>query len=1042
MRKVLQILVSFWVALLLSQASIGQSRAISGVVIDEVDNSPMRDVTVTVKGSNTATKTNEAGYYSISAATGQTLVFTFVDYGRVEKTVGTDSKVNVRMTQSSHQLDNVVVTAYGAKKNKRELAYMAQDVKGAEIAQTQRDNWINALAGRVAGANITPTSGTPGASSMIILRGGTSLSQSNQPLFVVDGVPYDNQTLNQESLASGGAVSFGNRNTDYTNRAADLNSEDIESVTILKGPEASALYGSDGANGAIVITTKKGKAGRATLSYDNNFRFERVYKFPEIQTVYRRGAAGIANDNAVVSPYGSGNVYSYFGPKYAAGTQLYDNIHAFFGTGFTQKHNLSVDGGSDVATYRLSVNYRDQKGVVPNTGFTSITTRLTGTAKISSKVNITTSLAYNNSNNDKSSKGAGGYLLNLLNFPSDIDVTQYQNPDGTRKLYRSTSASLTAEFDNPFWDVYKNLMNDKTDRITTNLNIKATPYKWLTLSNTTNMDYYTTNGSFVMHPQSRYGFTSNGFISIYQQSTRNFANVSMATITKKIKKFNNTLSVGFNFEDNSSKIEAQKGERFFERDFISINNTEPTTRDAKTTISKDRKARFFGNYAINYNNIYYLSFAGSIEANSKLMSRTVNKSPYYSFGSVSGSIVFSDLKLFDKVNNFDMGKIRLSYGTTGKAPTRPYIIDNAFVSQITTGGGYAYGVTGNNFDLRPEFTKTFEYGIELKFFKNRLGLDITRYELSTIDQIIVPRYSYGSGYVLKWLNGGEVRNKGIEAVFTATPIRKKKFSWDISANFDRNKGKVVTMANLPAYYDSDTWVFGNLRAQAYVGASIGNLGGYSNLRNTNGDIIISSTSGLPLSSGDFVSAGDRQPDFKVGINNNFTYKNFNLSFNLDIRKGGDVFNANELYLYLTGLSQRTLDRETPVTIKGVLNDGMQNTSTPTWSTITVYPYYRSDYYSTTAVTEADFIEEVNWMRLRDATLSYKLPTSLVQRQKVFKSATVFVTGTDLFMITNYTGADPSVNSNTASGSGYGGAGIDYGALATPKGISFGCRIQF
>lgn len=1041
MRKVLQILVSLWIVLLCSQVSLAQSKAVSGVVVDDADNSPMRDVTVTVKGTSVATKTNEAGYYTINAAPGQVLTFTFVDYGRIERTVGSDSKINVRMVQSSHDLENVVVTAYGAKKNKRELAYMAQDVKGAEIAQTQRDNWINALAGRVAGANITPTSGTPGASSMIILRGGTSLSQSNQPLFVVDGVPYDNQTINQESLASG-SVGFANRNTDYTNRGADLNSEDIESVTILKGPEASALYGSDGANGAIVITTKKGKSGRATLAYDNSFRFEKVYKFPEIQTVYRRGTAGIANDNAVVNPYSSGNVYSYFGPKYAAGTQLYDNIHAFFRTGFTQKHNVSVDGGSEVATYRLSLNYKDQTGIVPNTSFTSLSARLTGTAKVSPKVNLVTTLAYTNSLNNKSSKGAGGYLLNLLNFPSDIDVRNYQNLDGSRLLYRSTSTSLTAEFDNPFWDVYKNLMSDKTDRITTNLRINANPFKWLSLSNTTNMDFYNTNGSFVMHPQSRYGFTSNGFISIYEQTTRNLSNVSTGTITKKIGAISNSLTLGFSFDDNKTRIEGQKGERFFERDFISINNTEPTTRDAKTTITNDRKARFFGNYAVNYKNIYYLSFAGSYEANSKLMSRTIYKDPYYGFGSVSASIVFSDLKIFDKVNNFDLGKLRISYGTTGKAPSKPYIIDNAFVSQITTGGGYAYGVTGNNFDLKPEFTKNLEYGAELKFFKNRLGLDITRYELSTVDQIIVPRYSYGSGYVLKWLNGGEVRNKGIEAVLTATPIKKKNFSWDFIANFDRNRGKVISMANLPAYYDSDTWVFGNLRSQAFVGASIGNLGGYSILRNTAGDVIISSTSGLPLSNNDFISSGDRQPDFKIGFTNNFTYKNISLSFNLDFRRGGDVFNANELFLYLTGLSKRTLDREIPVTIKGVLNDGMQNTTTPTWSSITVYPYYRSDYYSTTAVTESDFIEKVNWMRLRDATISYKLPKSIVQKQKVFKSATIFVTGTDLFMITNYTGADPSVNANTAAGAGYGGAGIDYGSLATPKGINFGCKIQF
>jgi ferric enterobactin receptor len=345
------------------------------------------------------------GFYSIAAQKGQVLVFTFVDYARQEITVGDDTKINLRLVLAQKQLGEVVVTAYGVKKSKRELGYTAQEVKGEDIAQTQRDNWINALAGRVAGANITPTAGAPGSSTSIVLRGAISIGNSNSPLFVVDGVPYDNQTMNQENLASGSVGNaLGNRNSDYGNRAMDLNSEDIESVTILKGPEATALYGSDGASGAIVIVTKKGKIGKASMRYSNSFRMEKLYLFPEIQTTYGRGTAGIRDVNATVNPFAGGAQYSYFGPKYAAGTPLYDNVHNFFQTGFSQRHAVDVDGGGDITTYRLSGSYFDQKGIIPQTGYERLTMGLNGTVKVSKKFNITSGITYSSATTDKSSK--------------------------------------------------------------------------------------------------------------------------------------------------------------------------------------------------------------------------------------------------------------------------------------------------------------------------------------------------------------------------------------------------------------------------------------------------------------------------------------------------------------------------------------------------------------------------------------------------------------------------------------------------------------
>ena len=1032
---------------LLPLISISQERTISGTVFSD-DNEPLAGATVAVRGTSRSVVTKGDGTFSISVNTGSVLVISFIGFEEQVMRIGNNSSITIRLRAAKTNLGEVVVTAYGITRQKKSLGYSTQAVDGDEIADTRRENFINALAGRVAGATITPTSGVPGASSQIVLRGATSIGGNNQPIFVVDGIPYDNQTLNQENLV-GGTVSFANRNSDYGNRAMDINPNDIESITILKGPEATALYGADGASGAIVITTKRGRAGKASISYDNSFRVEKVYRFPEVQTVYGIGNNGIFDPNFVTNPFsvlgtatGAG-IPAGFGPKLNPNTKTYNNPENFFQNGFTQQHNINVEGGSDIATYRFSANYTDQKGIVPNTGFEKFSGRMMGSVRLNSKMRVTTSMNYVNSTTQKATKGAGGYLLTLLTWPATLDVTNFQRPDGSKVPIRNIT-NLTLEYDNPMWDVNKNPSQDKVDRFTGNITYSYDITKWLNFGNIIGLDYYTQYGSLGVHPLSRFGVAGNGFYSLYQQTTRNFSNTSKVTLNKKFKEFSNSLTLGFYLENNLTRIESQKGERFYERDFFGINNTDPLSRDAKTTVNQVRKVRFFGNYILGYK-YAYLSLAGSREGSSTLMSRVVDKDPFFNYGSASLSFVASDIKeIKDALPWMNLAKGRISYATTGKSPSLPYIIDYRFVGQITTGGGFSYDFTGNNFDLVPERSKNFEFGGEFAFFNNRLRLDVARYQLNSKNQILAARASYGTGFVIKWFNGGEVENKGIEIQLGGTPIQNKQFVWNTTINFDRNVGSVVSMpSGLPTYYDSDTWVFGNLRSQYFPGAKIGNLASNTVARNNAGQVLISPTTGLPVRDNDFKTVGDRQPDFKVGWVNSFRYQNFNLSFNLDFRKGGDVFNATEYFLYLTGYSTRTLDRETPRVIEGVLQDGFENTANPTKNTIAITPMYNSAFYSsTTAATEEDFVENVNWMRLRDVTISYNIPARVLSGIKVIKSASVFFTGTDLFMITNYSGADPAVNTNTASNRGFGGAGIDYGTLSIPRGYNFGISLKF
>lgn len=1032
MRKIAHNLL---VALLvtLSFPVFAQTKQVSGIILSDDDSAPLQGVTITNTTSNQRTQTNAAGFFSIAADKGQVLAITYVGYARQEVTIGDNASVSIRLSNSTGQLEDVVVTAYGVRKEKKRLPYSVTEIPGEDIAQTRRDNFINSLAGRVPGATVTSTSGLPGSSSTIVLRGATSIGGNNQPLFVVDGVPYDNQTLNQENLigaSNPNGLGFANRNADYGNRAMDINPDDIETVTILKGPEATALYGSQGAAGVVLITTKKGKAGKGTITYDNNFGFSKLYRFPEIQSTYGRGTSGF-NDNTVGT---------FFGEKYPEGRAFYDNFDAFFKTGIQQQHSMSFEGGSQGTTLRLSGSYLTNDGVVPSSAFNRSTIRLNATTKLTSKLSASGSATYINTATDKVSKGNGSYLTTLMLWPKDNDVRDYLNSNGTRKLLRSTS--LTGEFDNPFWDVNKNESEDKTNRFTGNINLTYDPVTWLTLTGIAGYDGYSTEGFNVVHPQSRFGNPTGGFISSYNQLTNNLNYQARALLKKNWGEFNNTLLIGTNVDQYVTKIDAFKGEQFFEEGFNNINNTKPETRDARTNLFKTRAVRFFSNYNVGYKFIN-LSLGFTREGDSKLTSKFYpEKSPYFNYGSVGTSIVLTDIiEVKEKAPWLSFGKLRYNYATTGKSVYQPYAIDYAYQGQITTGGGYALGTTGGNQLLVPEITRQRDLGFEFKFFKNRLGIDFTRYSLKSRDQILAARTSYLTGYILKFINGGLVENKGLEIALTGTPIQTKKIVWDITVNFDRNVGEISEMPKgLPFYYDSDSWLFGNARSQAFQGAFTGNLAGFSFQKNTGGNLLIDPLTGYPIVQNTFENIADRQPQYKMGIINNFSFGGLNLNFNIDVRKGGDVFNATEMFLYINGLSTRTLNREDPRVINGVLRDGLENTPTPTTNNIAIIPYYSQGFY-TASLSEADFVENVDWVRLRDVSLSYKLPATLLKRIGVLKAMSVSISGQDLFMISNYTGADPNVNGLNATSRGFGGAGIDFGAISNPRRYNFGLRVQ-
>ncbi|WP_145857917.1 SusC/RagA family TonB-linked outer membrane protein [Pedobacter suwonensis] len=1022
-----KLLFSFIGVIMLS-AQIFAQQIITGKV--SASDGPIPGVSIRVKGSNTVSQTNGTGNYSIQASKTDVLVFSYVGYKTIERVVGANTTINVMLASDASNLNEVVVTAYGIDRDAKSLGYSTPKVSGAEVAETQRNDFFGGLQGRVPGLSINSTNGNPGSSAQIVLRGFVSISGDNNALIVVDGVPINNSTLNQtRELVSGAA----NRDQDYSNRGMDINPNDIESYVIMKGPEATALYGSAGASGAILITTKKGKAGRGAINYNNSFRVEQLNKFPEIQTKYNTGASNGVYDG------GSSN---FFGPAFLPNTPLYDNIHNFFETGFTQKHNLSFEGGTDKFSYRWSNEYTDSKGTIPTTSYSRISSRVTAVGAISPILKLTTTFNYINSNNDKANKGTNGSLLQLMRFSSAYNVQDYQDANGNRILHL---ASIYSEFDNPLWDVAKNINNDKVNRLIANTNVELTPLKWLRINGIIGADIANTKGLSVYHAQSYRGSGSaaaptGGTVMTYGQLAKIFNGSLTVSAKHKFGDFNNTYVIGATFNDYNSATDSQRGTNMYDPNFYSINNTLPSTQRTLTYVNRYRTVGAFAQAIMGYKTLLYLTLSGRIDGASRLMPNN----PYFAYPSASLAFNFSDLaSVKTALPWLDNGKLRASYALTGKEPWREYSTGTNYEAKRFTGGGYAYSYYGGNPNLKPEVSENFEIGTEMQFLKNRIGLDFNYYNLLSKDQIINPRLSYGTGFVLEMMNGGTVRNRGIEVQLTGTPIKGKDFNWNTTLNFTRNRGVVLSLANeLPELYESDTWVVGDIRSAVHPGYSTGAISGTRFARNDRGDILINPSSGLPsVTDTQFYPIGDRNPKFTLGFVNRFSYKGFNLSFLWDFRYGGDVVNGTEYASYIKGISVKTLDREVPRIIKGVLNDGLQNTANPTVNNIAVTPYYASNYYSLNVAPEMFVEKNINTIRLRDVTLAYDFPPSLVKRIGFIQSFGAFLTLTDSILITNYSGGDPESNSNSPGVGGIGGYGIDYGNVGKPIGFNVGFRVK-
>jgi TonB-linked SusC/RagA family outer membrane protein len=1013
---------------------------VRGHVAETGSQRPVSDAQINVVGTTLGAVTNAAGDYvivNVPAGPHQLRVrrIGFIAANQsVTVVAGTTVRADLALTAAAAQLDQIVVTALGQTAQVRTLGAAQQTVSGQDLAESQRANFVNAIQGRIAGVNVNSTSGVPGASTSITIRGVSSISSTNQPLFVIDGLPMDNKTLNTGVLGSdapGSATAFSNRGVDFTNRGADLDPNEIESITVLKGPEAAALYGIDAANGAVVITTKRGRPGTQSFQYSNAFAVSSVRAEPEIQKVYGPSAVG-------------STTFLYFGAPYPDTTRFYDNIKNFFQNGLSQTHNLNFSGGAPDGriTYRVSSALRRDEGVIPGSKLTKVNLGGATTGQATKWLSADLSMNYSNSNNDQPFKGDNGPLIGVLVWPVNDNAADYLSPAGTRR--RITSLALASEVDNPFFNVAKNKINAKTNRLISNLTLTLTPFSWGSLKTQLGSDAYTNENLLLRHPESAYGNNYNGILDQAADITRNLTSQTILSVNSHAVLPSHLWVSGLAgnaIYDNKSNVDALVGQSFLDPNFVSINNT--ANKSSRTTISQYRRVSAFGQATLDFNHYLYVNVTGRNDWTSTIPQARNS----FFYPGVNGSFVFSDA--FSSVGRVMTGRLRAAYAEVGRdAP--PYAYRPSLENKTTSNGGYGYGFTGPNLDLKPEFKREYEVGTELGFLHDRLGVDATLYRSQTKDQIVQNiRGSYGTGFILFNLNGAVTRNQGFELTVRGTPVQRREFNWEVAANFDKHHGKTLNLPNaLPEAYVSDTWLFGNVRNGTQPGLSTESLTGWFYLRNKDCTLLIDPTTGLPLKSATFVDAKcvdshgntvirgyDRTPNYTVGVTNTLRYKRVSLDFLVDFRRGGDIFNATEQFLTARGLAASTLDRNTPRVIPGVLRDGKENSAAPTQNNIVVVPAVQTSYYTT--ISEELFIErDINWVWLRNATIRVALPP------RIARDASIFFTGNDLFLRTNYTGLDPMTNGNTAAVGGSGAVGIDYANFPTPRSFNFGLKLGF
>lgn len=1000
-------------------------RTITGAVTSN-EGEPLIGVNITVTGTGRGTVTDIDGQYSLEVQTGDRLVFSYTGYATVEVVVAAGKDVFDVVLNPGVALSEVVVTALGISREKKALGYAVQEVNAAQIIESKQPNLVNALQGQVAGVQITSAGGGPGEAARIIIRGVNSLdpSANNQPLFVIDGVAIDNSTF----TVGGGAL----RNV--SNRVADLNPEDIESVNVLKGGAATALYGVRAANGAVIITTKRGEAGRLSVDLSSTYGMEEVNKFPETQRLYTQGYRG---------EYDPNSFWPTWGPTIAEARAqdpthpptIFNNFENAYQEGWQWRHSLSITGGTEQASFRASISRLDQEGVLPNSTYENTSFRFNADVRASDKFTVGGGINFVNSGGDRVL--AESFNERLIYWAPRVDVTDYQFPNGTMKGYRNNGTIGN----NPIYGTATNKFTDDVDRFIGNLNFNYQLFPWMSLNYRVGMDQYT-DFRFHRAPGPRGVANENvfednglGFTNETRIRKRDITSTLSANFDFNItEKLDATLLLGHDVFDQSYNRVTTNGRELAIWNLFSLNNASVITTDSyKETY---RLMGLYGDLSLGYDNTFFLSITGRNDWSSAL---PVESRSFF-YPSVSLGYVFSEMLTLPAWWTF--GKLRASYAGIGK-DTQPYRTNTVYAS---ASGFPIEGVTGwtrddqkGAIDLKPERTNTIELGADLRFFRNRLGIDFTWYKANSKDQIIPVPASPTTGFSTFILNAGEIENRGVELVVNATPVETRNFSWDVTVNFTSNDNEVVAIKDgIESIFLGSHFGYAGSTAslRLIVGQPYGNLYGTSYRRyyeNPADDDRLTVDNDRPLLIGangfpvvDLTNQrilGNSTPAWFGSIINSFRWKGLTLSFLFDTRQGVQKYNQLDNFMAAFGISPYTLNRDQTVVFDGVTADGSPNTKQVYYGQ-GVGPdgvnygdgYYRLVYRRSTE----NFIEDADWIRLRNLSLGYELPQSLLSKTP-FRRMGVTLTGYNLWLDTPFSGFDPEGNRGNGNGDdGFGG----------------------
>lgn len=1010
--------------------AFAQESMVTGTVTGAADGLPLPGVSVIVKGTTTGTSTDANGDYQIRVpGNDAVLVFRFLGYENKEVTVGNQSVIDVSLSTDTKQLSEVVVTAMGISREKKALGYAAQTVDAEQLTQHRQPNVLNAMQGKVAGAVISSTGGAPGQGSNIQIRGINSIdpTRPNQPLFVIDGILMDNST----STFGEGAELRG-----MSNRLADINPDDIESINILKGGAATALYGLRGANGVVVITTKKGEQGALRVNLTSTAGFEEVNKFPEIQDTYTQGFGG---------EYDPESFWPSWGPTVADARQLdpthpaelYNHFRDAYETGHQFRNSLSFSGGSEKVTFLSSISHLRHEGVLPFTDYENISARLNTEVKLSEKFRTGANFNYINSGGNR--YNADRFSESLSYWSPRWDVQDYIKPDGTMNSYGNN---------NPIYGAATNQLEDDVNRFIGGLSFGYTPLAWLDFSYRIGYDTYTDDrtatapGPRGFADERVYEDNGLGFVNEYTTKFRAINSTFVATLSTSFgENFNGTLRIGHELYDRKIKSFGVEGTELAVYDYFNLTNARFLS--SRQQEEEYRLMGIFGEASIDYKDFLFLTLTGRNDITSSL--ERPNNSFFYP--SASLSYVFSEhleLPAF-----IDQSKLRISYAGIGK-DAQPYATSSGFspYSQFPTGyTGYTRSALLGNDNLLPEFTNTFETGLEMSFLNNRLGIDFTYYYSLSKDQILNIDIANTTGFIRAAVNSGEMRNKGIEVVLNGTPIRTNDFSWDSRLIFSANRNKILSIREgleEITYASQFGYVGSTVTMKLVPGEPYGNIYGSHYQRyygpgeepdplflDESRPIVIGANGfpvRAPLSSQKIL--GNSQPDWIAGFTNTFTYKTLSLTGLIDARVGQEKYNQMDNFFSAFGIAEYTENRNDVIVFDGVLADGTPNTK-EVWLGQGVGPdgvdYGNGFYRNVHRGVSENFVEDASWVRLRSLTLGYRLPEQWFERIFI-KNAAVSLTGNNLWLSTGYSGYDPESSSSPSGSNVDGFAGFTYPAV--------------